>query len=312
MSYKVVLPQLFLDNVKRLRKRYPLSAAQHVTKAPSALNLKPHFFLGLALIAVFWSASWGHWGILGEYAFFPQWLGYILAVDALVAARQGDSLLTAKPKHFVALFLLSAPVWWVFESGNNFTLNWHYLTAREYSGPHIILEASIDFSTVIPAVFETTMLMQTFNFVRRLEFPHLRLNLSRSTLWLLMYIGAFMYIALIFLPQFAFPFLWLWVFLLVDPLNWMRARPSLLEQFSRGDLRMIGALSLAALVCGFFWEMWNFRSLPKWYYTVPYVGSLKIFEMPVLGYLGYLPFSWELYALYHYVFGVLKVERLEG
>lgn len=277
----------------------------------SSISLKPHFFLGLALIALFWSASWGHWGMLGEYAFFPLWFGYILTVDALVAARSGKSLLTARPKHFVALFLLSAPVWWIFESGNNFTLNWHYLTSRNYPVAQIILEASVDFSTVIPAVFETAMLLLTFESVKRLQSTSFRVHISRSALWLLMYLGAFMYLAIIFLPRFAFPFLWLWVFLLVDPLNWLRGRPSLLEQFSRGDLRMIAALSLAVLICGFFWEMWNFLAFPKWYYTVPYVGFLKIFEMPLLGYLGYIPFSWELYALYQYVFGLLNVPTLE-
>ncbi len=97
------------------------------TLAP-AWNFRPHFFLGLALVALFWAASWGHWGVLGEYAFFPLWLGYILTVDGLVAARQGSSLLTNNPAHFLSLFLLSAPVWWVFESSNNYTLNWHYVT----------------------------------------------------------------------------------------------------------------------------------------------------------------------------------------
>ena len=66
------------------------------------------------------------------------------------------------------------------------------------------------------------------------------------------------------------------------------------------------ALALAALVCGFFWEMWNFYAMPKWYYTVPFFGFAKIFEMPLLGYAGYLPFAWELYALYHFVWGVLR------
>ena len=32
---------------------------------------------------------------------------------------------------------------------------------------------------------------------------------------------------------------------------------------------------------------WNFYSLPKWIYTIPYVGFWKVFEMPILGYLGY-------------------------
>jgi hypothetical protein len=58
--------------------------------------------------------------------------------------------------------------------------------------------------------------------------------------------------------------------------------------------------------------MWNFYSWPKWYYTVPYVGWAKVFEMPLLGYLGYIPFAWELFALYHFVFGVLKVRRSAG
>jgi hypothetical protein len=49
----------------------------------------------------------------------------------------------------------------------------------------------------------------------------------------------------------------------------------------------------AALVCGFFWEMWNYGSLAHWEYAVPYVGQFRIFEMPLLGYAGYLPFGIE-------------------
>ncbi len=44
---------------------------------------------------------------------------------------------------------------------------------------------------------------------------------------------------------------------------------------------------IGTLFTGFWWEMWNYYSLPKWYYTIPYVGFRKIFEMPLLGYLGY-------------------------
>ncbi len=28
--------------------------------------------------------------------------------------------------------------------------------------------------------------------------------------------------------------------------------------------------------------------------------------MPLLGYFGYIPFAWELYALYHLVWGVCR------
>lgn len=58
-------------------------------------------------------------------------------------------------------------------------------------------------------------------------------------------------------------------------------------------------LAVGCLICAFFWEMWNFYSYPRWVYHVPLVGFLHVFEMPLLGYLGYIPFSRELFALYH-------------
>jgi hypothetical protein len=42
-------------------------------------------------------------------------------------------------------------------------------------------------------------------------------------------------------------------------------------------------------------EMWNFYSTPQnpnfWKYDVPYVNVLHVYEMPLLGYFGYLPFG---------------------
>ena len=60
-----------------------------------------------------------------------------------------------------------------------------------------------------------------------------------------------------------------------------------------GRWRRIVLLALAALICGFFWEMWNYWSATKWAYAVPFVERFKIFEMPVLGFAGYLPFGLE-------------------
>ena len=34
--------------------------------------------------------------------------------------------------------------------------------------------------------------------------------------------------------------------------------------------------------------------------------------MPVLGYLGYLPFALELFAIYHLVTGLLKKDKMKG
>jgi len=48
-------------------------------------------------------------------------------------------------------------------------------------------------------------------------------------------------------------------------------------------------------------EFWNFWAATKWEYHVPYLGHIKIFEMPVLGFLGFLPFAVESYAIYVFI-----------
>ena len=64
---------------------------------------------------------------------------------------------------------------------------------------------------------------------------------------------------------------------------------------------MVVAMGVGALVCGWFWEMWNYWAFPKWHYTVPFLEYAHVFEMPLLGYGGYLPFGLEVYASYYFL-----------
>jgi hypothetical protein len=66
---------------------------------------------------------------------------------------------------------------------------------------------------------------------------------------------------------------------------------NIFSPLARGDWRGVLSSALAALICGFFWEMWNDYSLAKWTYQVPFVQRFQVFEMPILGYAGYLPFG---------------------
>ena len=84
---------------------------------------------------------------------------------------------------------------------------------------------------------------------------------------------------------------------LLEPVCLALGRRAFTDDLARGDWRPWVSLWLGGLLCGFFWEMWNLWSFPKWIYHVPYVGFWKVFEMPVLGYLGYLPFAMELYLM---------------
>jgi len=267
-------------------------------------------WIGLALIAVFWPvnwfwpAGWSEDGLRTHWAFFPLWLGYCLAVDGLVARRTGSSLLLRNPRAYVRLFAISAPAWWLFEFFNLPTQNWEYLGRGLFSAPANILISSLSFSTVMPAVFGTAELAGTFGWVRRLPRGP-RLAATPRNRVLAVAAGATMLVLLLAWPRYFFPFLWLSVYLRVEPLNVRLGFPALTDRTRSGDWRGVVALWTGVLICGFFWEMWNYLSFPKWIYHVPFVGGFRIFEMPLLGYGGYLPFAMELHALHSFVAGTL-------
>src|SRR5436189_48529 len=124
-------------------------------------------WLGLILVAVCWPLNWMLPGVRTAYLFFPLWLGYILTVEALVQTRSGNSLWSRSPKNFVLLFVISAPVWWLFELINLRTANWEYLGGELFSPLEFNLLSTLSFSTVIPAVFETAELLHSFSWMRR-------------------------------------------------------------------------------------------------------------------------------------------------
>jgi hypothetical protein len=106
-------------------------------------------------------------------------------------------------------------------------------------------------------------------------------------------------------PKIFFLFIWLSPYLIIEPLNVWLGNRSLALWTQKGDWRPVISLWLGVLLTAFFWEMWNYYSHPKWIYQVAWGSWLHIFEMPLLGYGGYLPFALELYALYHMIAGIL-------
>jgi hypothetical protein len=279
-------------------------AANNCTKSPTHC-WPAHGWLGLALVFVFWILNWSLPGLRTHWAFFPLWLGYCLTVDALVFRRKGSSLLTRSPVAYGRLFLVSAPAWWLFELLNWRTRNWHYDGRQFFSDFQYGVLASFSFSTVMPAVFGTTELVSTFKWLKRIKRGP-AIAPTRATLLGFFVAGWAMLAGLLLWPLFFFPFLWLSIYLIIAPLNVWLGNRSLSKYTAVGDWRAVLALWGGCLICSLFWEMWNFYSYPKWVYRVPFVGFLRIFEMPLLGYGGYLPFSLELFALYHLVLGLLK------
>ncbi len=279
-------------------------SASHVKESRGSLRFPLHGWVGVILIAVLWPLNWFLSGMRTAFLFFPLWLGFTLTVDGLTYWRKGTSLLTRSSRAYLGLFLTSIPVWWLFEVINLRTQNWFYLGSSKFSPFWFFVLSSICFSVVIPAVFGSAELVSSFDWVRRLK-PWLVIHDDRRTTTLFFIAGWVMLALMLIWPVYFFPFVWISVYFITEPINVWLGNRSLTDSLRNGDWRPIVSLFLGVLMTGFFWEMWNYFSFPKWIYHVPGVGFLKIFEMPLLGYGGYLPFSLELFALYHLVTGLL-------
>ncbi len=267
-----------------------------------------HGWIGLALALVFWAINWTWVGLRTYWAFFPMWVGYCLAIDGLVVWRTGTSLLTRSWRQYIGLFLLSAPVWWVFEALNLRTQNWSYTGIAGFTPAAYAFWTTLSFTTVVPAVFGSAELIASFGFMKRLpQGPVIKDD--RVTTIAFFAAGWLMLGLLLIWPDVFFPFIWFSLYFIIEPLNiWLHNR-SLTDWTRRGDWRPVIALWLGVLLTAFFWEMWNYYSYPKWVYHVAWGGWLHVFEMPLLGYGGYLPFALELYAFYHLTVGLFGEKR---
>ena len=262
----------------------------------SRMNFPWWGWLGLGILLLSWTLAWTRFQwfqAFQDHTFTPLWIGYILVINALSVKQTGQSLLKEKPFFYLSLFPISAVFWWVFEFLNRFVQNWYYLGSHELNATTYFFSATIPFSTVLPAVVGTTEYLRSFPRLRlpyqnwwKLPIPEGRAfgvaNLLVACIGL-MGIGLW--------PNLLYPLLWLSPLLILVGLQRIFGERSLLEDIRKGDWSRLVIPALAGLICGFFWEMWNYHSLAHWKYIIPYVQGIHIFEMPLLGYFGYLPFG---------------------
>ena len=274
---------------------------------PVTRNFALHGWSGIILVIIFWYLNWFLDGFRTHWAFFPLWLGYCLTVDAIVKKRCGSSLLTRSPKKYLGLFLISAPSWWLFELFNSHLHNWQYIGKEHFSYVEYAVLATLSFSTVIPAVFGSAELVSSYNWIKKIKLP-LSLKPSSRTLLTFFSMGIFLLIAILKSPDIFYPFVWITVFMIIEPFNIKANFSSLLHFTENKNWQPVISLVVGCLICAFFWEMWNIYSYPKWIYHLPHVNALKLFEMPIPGYIGYIPFSFELFALTSLVYGLMKMK----
>ncbi len=235
------------------------------------------------------------------------WWPYILFVQSLLRLRNGAALLYRDPARFLTLLPLSIIIWLVFEVFNFRLNNWHYIglpasTLERWTG------YILSYATVVPGIFTTAALLEHLGIFSNLEKVR-ALKAPRRLFLPCVILGSFCYVLPLAWPRFFFPLVWGSFVLLLEPINYQMGAPSLLRAWSRGSVRTAALLLASGAICGLLWELWNFWAESKWVYTVPFVGRIKLFEMPVLGFLGFPPFALECYAMVYFLKGLGRTAR---
>jgi len=274
--------------------------------------MRPHGWVGVGLVLAAEAALLEGQPLVAGWFTPLVWSGYVLFVDALAARVTGRSYLTTDRVEGVLVALASVGCWWLFEwynaprfwrgGADAAGLWWRYHGLE----PNLFLRRvgyDWSFATILPALFLTATVL------RATVFRGLRVRPrrpSRGALRALVIAGAVAAVLpLLVVSAWLVPLVWMAFTLLLEPLNARAGRPSWLADLGRGDASRLAALLGAGLVCGALWEFWNYWAATKWSYTVPYLGDVRIFEMPVLGYLGFPPFALECFAMYHWLRGRL-------
>ena len=252
-------------------------------------------WLGLILGLAAWILAWTRFNwftALQPHTFTPLWLAFIVVINGLCYRYRGYCMLLSRPIYFLLLFPISAVFWWFFEYLNRFVQNWYYI-GPEFSAWEYFWYATLPFSTVLPAVLglrdwlvSSRRLRQRFD-----DFKPLHVRFPKMLAALILALSAIGLAGIGVWPNILFPLLWVSPLLIILSLQTLMGERHLLSDLAGGNWTPLVAAATAALICGVFWEMWNVFSLAKWKYSIPFVHRYQIFEMPLLGYAGYLPFG---------------------
>jgi hypothetical protein len=286
------------------------------TKIP----LPKWFWIGFVLwfcpfLAYITIASQPKW--LVNWAVLPLLWGLALLLDGIVYVRnEGKSILSQYPQQFIGIGASSISGWMIFEFINFFVDdNWIYPFGNLIPSNEFLLYALLGSSGLMPVLFEVNDLLHSIRgFAERYQ-NGVAVSCPNWLKWIVLifcYIGMFL---CSYYPNLSFFTVWSApLFILAITLSfldiWTPFTP--IKQGNWSPALLIG---LSFLIEGFCMEGMNYLSAMHqnghivichnpdyWQYSIPYVNVLHIFEMPLLGYMGYLSLGlycmiwWQLFC----------------
>lgn len=259
--------------------------------------------LGSVLLAL------GVWGLWRDVEWIAQplyaygWWGWIFILDGIRACLRKDSLFTTRRKLLFPTVVWSITFWFFFELLNLYLQNWYYVgvlyPTSWLSLLLCVLFPWLCFATVFTGLFETYDLLTAIKWIKtRNGKPR---AYPKWVSYFLQFLGVVMMLSALIDPYWLAPLIWGSVTFLIDPWNYRRGARSILRDFESGNWGSVVRLLLAGLICGLVWESFNFLAPQKWIYTVRGLEHFKLFEMPLLGFIGFPALALDAMAVFSFL-----------
>ena len=257
-----------------------------------------HGILGLVILIISEILMFKEVEPFVSWFYYFAWWPYILIVDSLIYQIKGNSLIMNRRGEFLLMLFWSAFIWTFFEAINLIMKNWYYVNVVPICFVRW-LGYGVAYATVLPGLFETTELLESVGLFKNSRVRSISVNRLWSTS--LLVLGILCFLGVYFYSKYCFPLIWGSLIFLLEPVNYQWGGKSILRDWEKGSLRKFYLLLIAGGICGILWEFWNFWATTKWIYTVPFLEELKLFEMPLVGFLGFPPFTVECYVMYNFI-----------
>lgn len=233
---------------------------------------------------------------VSTHFYLVAWYSLIFSLDRVIHKVEGSSLIgRCSLRGFSLILFWSAVVWFFFELLNFRLQNWYYVFVTD-SATIRLFGTFIAFGTVFPGIFWIGHTLSLLGLGRCIRGPVVIFSSRQLTL---LQMTGVLFLGLSMLqPQLFFALVWGSVVLFIAPINYRRGIDGLLRQLERGEYGPTVRMLVAGMVAGLCWEFFNYWARAKWIYTVPFFDELKLFEMPLAGFIGFPSFAVECACVY--------------
>jgi len=267
--------------------------------------------------------------LLLNYSDLPLFWGFTLLLDGFVYKLRGNSMISKHPTELMGIATASVSGWMLYEYLNLFAnRTWYYpfgknlLPGSAVNDEIFLVYSILGSSALMPLAFEwydllmaAPSLKHRFDDGVKITAPKwLKIALIVLSLGGLLYLG--------YAPDKSFFFLFVWPLIAITAVLSLAKVWTPFTPIKDGNWTPFLVFGLAYLAQGFAMEGWNYFSATHntwgglaqhshspafWAYSVPFVDKFHLFEMPILGFLGYLPFSvycWVWWIMFAYLLGI--------